>query len=160
MISKSQWSARSSILATSPSYWLFTLCKTLGVMSSLFLVSHWISIHLLKLVGCPDALLCENTFDSVLKKVADKVDLKLVYIAQLVPFPVFLMPCLWSETRLNSSDEDFGATCMHGPEECAGNVHQLCAQKHSPLANWWEFVNCNNYQGVSQWSLSDWILVK
>ena len=31
---------------------------------------------------CPDALLCESIFDDVLKEVADKVDLSLVYIAQ------------------------------------------------------------------------------
>ena len=31
---------------------------------------------------CPDALLCESTFNEVLKKVIDKVDLSLVYIAK------------------------------------------------------------------------------
>ncbi|GAW05298.1 coiled-coil domain-containing protein 58 [Lentinula edodes] len=78
---------------------------------------------------CPDALLCENSMDAVLKKVGEKIDLKLVYIA-----------------KINSSEPDFGATCMHGPEECAGNVQQLCAAKYSPFANWWEFVHCNNYE--------------
>jgi len=36
---------------------------------------------------------------------------------------------------------------MHGPEECAGNVQQLCVHKYAPLKNWWEFVQCQNYQG-------------
>ncbi|KAF5393670.1 hypothetical protein D9757_000043 [Collybiopsis confluens] len=86
---------------------------------------------------CPDALLCENLFDTVLKKVSDKIDFRLVYIAQV-----------------NSSEPEFGATCLHGPEECAGNVHQLCAAEYTPLDNWWEFVNCNNYQGRNKACLS------
>ena len=32
--------------------------------------------------ACPDALVCESVFDRVLKKVADKTDLALTYIAQ------------------------------------------------------------------------------
>lgn len=31
---------------------------------------------------CPDALLCENTFNHVLKKVSERVDLSLIYIAK------------------------------------------------------------------------------
>lgn len=31
---------------------------------------------------CPDALLCETTFNGVLDKVKDKVDLSLVYVAK------------------------------------------------------------------------------
>ena len=36
---------------------------------------------------------------------------------------------------------------MHGPEECAGNVQQLCVNKYAPFTNFWEFVKCQNYQG-------------
>ena len=36
---------------------------------------------------------------------------------------------------------------MHGPEECAGNVQQLCVNKYAPFKNWWEFVMCQDYQG-------------
>jgi hypothetical protein len=36
---------------------------------------------------CPDALLCENIFDQVLKKVADKVDLSLLFVAKYVQCP-------------------------------------------------------------------------
>lgn len=39
---------------------------------------------------CPDAFLCERVWDDVLKKVASKVDLKLVYVAKLVLFPFLL----------------------------------------------------------------------
>lgn len=35
---------------------------------------------------------------------------------------------------------------MHGSQECAGNVQQLCVAKYSP-SNWFEFVKCQNYQG-------------
>jgi gamma interferon inducible lysosomal thiol reductase (GILT) len=44
---------------------------------------------------------------------------------------------------------------MHGPEECAGNVQQLCVAKHMPLRTWWEFVMCQNYQGKDHIGSSD-----
>jgi len=78
---------------------------------------------------CPDALLCEGIFDKVSEKISEKMDLSLVYIA-----------------NLNSSDPIFGVTCMHGQEECWGNIQQLCVAKHEPSA-WWEFVQCQNYNG-------------
>lgn len=49
--------------------------------------------------------------------------------------------------RINDAEPDFGISCMHGPEECAGNVQQLCVNKYAPLKNWWEFVICQDYQG-------------
>ncbi|KAN0126780.1 hypothetical protein V8E52_000420 [Russula decolorans] len=79
---------------------------------------------------CPDALLCETLFDSVIPRVSKKIELSLAYVA-----------------TLNGSDPDFGATCMHGPAECAGNVQQLCVAKHTPMWTWWEFIMCQNYQG-------------
>ncbi|PPQ98506.1 hypothetical protein CVT24_003997 [Panaeolus cyanescens] len=79
---------------------------------------------------CPDALLCETTFDRVLEHVDDKVDLSLVYVA-----------------RIDPSQPDFGVWCMHGPKECAGNIQQLCVFKHAPFNKWWEFVQCQNYEG-------------
>lgn len=79
---------------------------------------------------CPDALLCETLFDKVIPKVAEKIDLSLTFIA-----------------RLNSSDSEFGVTCRHGRDECAGNVQQLCAAKYTPMNTWWEFVTCQNYEG-------------
>lgn len=36
---------------------------------------------------------------------------------------------------------------MHGRNECAGNVQELCAIKHAPFERWWEFVQCQNFQG-------------
>jgi len=89
-----------------------------------------VSIQLGVMSRCPDALLCESVFNEVLNKVIDKVDLSLVYIGQI-----------------DSSQPDFGISCKHGPEECAGNVQQLCVYKYAPFKNWWEFVKCQNYQG-------------
>jgi len=79
---------------------------------------------------CPDALHCESVIDRVLKNVRHKVDLSLTFIA-----------------RMNESDPHYGVTCMHGPEECAGNVQQLCAAKYEPFVRWWEFVQCQNQRG-------------
>ncbi|KAJ7507799.1 hypothetical protein B0H11DRAFT_1968697 [Mycena galericulata] len=85
---------------------------------------------------CPDALLCESVFDQVLQKVGSKMDLSLVYVA-----------------NLNSTEPDFGITCMHGPGECAGNVQQLCAARYS--TKWWEFIQCQNHQGRFQVGVPD-----
>ncbi|KAG6861606.1 hypothetical protein C0995_014513 [Termitomyces sp. Mi166 len=81
---------------------------------------------------CPDALLCENVFDDVLQKVSNKIDISMVYVA-----------------RLDPQEEVFGVRCMHGPEECAGNVQQLCVAKYESAA-WWEFVQCQNYEGRNE----------
>ncbi|KAJ3531835.1 hypothetical protein NM688_g7514 [Phlebia brevispora] len=80
--------------------------------------------------ACPDAILCESVFDHVLQQVGEKVDLSLTFLG-----------------TLNSSDPDFGITCMHGPNECAGNVQELCAVKYTPRDVWWRFVQCQNFQG-------------
>ncbi|CDO71332.1 hypothetical protein BN946_scf184908.g90 [Trametes cinnabarina] len=82
---------------------------------------------------CPDAILCETVFDRVLERVSSKVDLTLTFIG-----------------TINASEPEFGVTCKHGPEECAGNVQELCAIKHAPTRRWWSFVQCLNFQGRSE----------
>jgi hypothetical protein len=77
---------------------------------------------------CPDAILVERVFDHVLDSVMNRVELQLIYVAQI-----------------NSSEREFGVTCKHGPVECAGNVQQLCAAKYEELNRWWSFVHCQNY---------------
>ncbi|KIJ70574.1 hypothetical protein HYDPIDRAFT_105310 [Hydnomerulius pinastri MD-312] len=79
---------------------------------------------------CPDAMLCESVWDRVLQRVGDKVDISLSFIA-----------------KPNASDPTYGVTCMHGVEECAGNVHELCVAKYHPTSEWWSFLQCQNYQG-------------
>ncbi|KAI0322439.1 hypothetical protein OF83DRAFT_731405 [Amylostereum chailletii] len=87
---------------------------------------------------CPDALLCEAVFDQVLKKVADKIDYELTYIAEV-----------------DESEPVFGVSCKHGSDECAGNVQQLCVAKYRPLKTWWAFVMCQNYQGKDKIGRAD-----
>jgi hypothetical protein len=41
-----------------------------------------VAVQLGVMSRCPDALLCESTFNEVLDKVMDKVDLSLVYVAK------------------------------------------------------------------------------
>jgi len=82
---------------------------------------------------CPDALLCEAVFDRVLPKVDNKINLTLSFIG-----------------IVNASEPDFGVTCMHGPDECAGNVQELCAAAHLPLHQWWQYVQCQNFYGRSK----------
>lgn len=48
--------------------------------------------------------------------------------------------------RLDPQDKVFGVRCKHGPEECAGNVQQLCVAKYEPEV-WWQFVQCQNFEG-------------
>ena len=36
---------------------------------------------------------------------------------------------------------------MHGPDECAGNVQELCAVKYLPQQQWWSFLQCQNFNG-------------
>ncbi|KZT60721.1 hypothetical protein CALCODRAFT_428857 [Calocera cornea HHB12733] len=79
---------------------------------------------------CPDAALCESVFDDVLERVGQKAALDLTFIA-----------------KLNDTDETYGVTCMHGPSECAGNIHELCVMSRFPQATWWPFVICLNYNG-------------
>jgi len=79
---------------------------------------------------CPDAILCESVFDRVLQRAGGKVDISLSFVA-----------------KPNNSEPDYGVTCMHGQDECAGNVQQLCAAKYHPTSEWWSFVQCQNFQG-------------
>ncbi|KAF7292488.1 hypothetical protein HMN09_01233000 [Mycena chlorophos] len=91
-------------------------------------VDRLVPVELGVMSRCPDALACEAVFDQVRERVGAKIDLSLVYVAYL-----------------NSSEPEFGVTCMHGPQECVGNVQQLCVAKYS--SKWWEFVQCQNRYG-------------
>ncbi|KAJ3563848.1 hypothetical protein NP233_g8676 [Leucocoprinus birnbaumii] len=86
---------------------------------------------------CPDALLCETVFNSVLEQVWDKVDLSTVYVAK---YDGIYM-------EFNKSDPEFGMTCPHQREECAGNVQQLCVAKYAEPKQWWSFIQCQNFEG-------------
>lgn len=52
-----------------------------------------------------------------------------------------------SKSRIDNDEPEFGIKCLHGPEECAGNVQQLCVAKYEPPSRWWKFVQCQNFEG-------------
>jgi len=80
---------------------------------------------------CPDALLCESVLDGAFKQTWDIVDINLSFVG-----------------KINDSDSDYGVTCMHGTDECEGNVQELCAvSRASSQEDWWHFVQCLNYEG-------------
>ncbi|KAJ1018592.1 hypothetical protein NDA16_004874 [Ustilago loliicola] len=98
---------------------------------------------------CPDALACEAAFDKVLDRVNAKTRLTMTYIGSIQ----------------NDKHSKYGASCMHGDQECAGNIQQLCVQDAlnpvragedfdlSPSAaqkRWWNFLQCQNYAGLSK----------
>lgn len=105
---------------------------------------------------CPDAMLCEAVWDRVLQRVGDKVDISLSFIAKYVHvLKVSGTPRLTRDHRPNASDPTFAVTCMHGVEECAGNVYELCVAKYHPASEWWPFLQCQNFQGREQIGLPD-----
>lgn len=78
--------------------------------------------------------LCESVFDKVLAVDDDLMDLRLVYIGQL-----------------NDTLTPYGVECKHGAAECDGNVQQLCvAANVKTQKDWWNFVQCQNFNGLSR----------
>jgi len=109
-----------------------------------------IPVDLYVMSQCPDAVLCEELWEDVLDKVSDLVQINTHYIATI------------------SGD---AVSCKHGPNECMGNMQQLCAHhlfkqalgrgetdeydddlKRHPLVerdrldanDWFEFVHCQS----------------
>lgn len=125
---------------------LFAVCAQVALSRSVpyngpqtaFLSDVKVPVVLGVMSRCPDAMLCESVWDRVLQRVGDKVDISLSFIA-----------------KPNASDETYGITCLHGVEECAGNVHELCVAKYHPTPEWWSFVQCENFQGRTQVGLPD-----
>ncbi|GFR40472.1 hypothetical protein Agub_g1035 [Astrephomene gubernaculifera] len=94
---------------------------------------HRVLIELFVMSRCPDARRAEARFDEVLRSVHSIADIRTVYIA--------------------NQAQDGGIACMHGPDECAGNVQQLCAAKYGrqgvqagtdPFSLGWSFIMCQN----------------
>lgn len=96
---------------------------------------------------CPDASICEALWDRVLEErlpgsfgapasvVSDLVDMELVFVAQFVlaSFSRLISRRQRADARRSRSENasaPYGATCMHGEQECRGNVQQLCAAAH------------------------------
>lgn len=109
-----------------------------------------VNVTLAVMSRCPDALACEAAFDKVLDRVNAKTHLTMTYIGTI---------------DKDSKHTKYGAECMHGEQECAGNIQQLCVQDAldpgragedydlSPSAaqkKWWNFLQCQNFAGTSK----------
>ncbi|KAL8292079.1 hypothetical protein RQP46_001545 [Phenoliferia psychrophenolica] len=89
---------------------------------------------------CPDARVCETVWDRVLARIPELVDVQAVYIGKINP------------------ESKYGVDCMHGVEECTGNIQQLCAYEawqsrdgdKQSWRDWWDFVQCMNYGPTSR----------
>lgn len=55
------------------------------------------------------------------------------------------------QPRFDETEPKYGVTCMHGLQECDGNVQELCASKHrggsAAVAEWWPWLQCVNAGG-------------
>ncbi|KAK8866115.1 hypothetical protein IAR55_001266 [Kwoniella newhampshirensis] len=88
-----------------------------------------VNVSLYVMSRCRDARLCEDLFEDVFKTddILQKVNLNMNYIGSI------------------NKAEPLGVSCKHGPLECLGNAHQLCAYHHLPLDQFWAFVQCQNF---------------
>jgi Gamma interferon inducible lysosomal thiol reductase (GILT) len=59
-------------------------------------------------------------------------------------------PDPWAVCSFNASDQVFGVSCDTGFTECAADVQQLCVHKYASFNAWWQFVMCQNYQGLDR----------
>jgi len=72
---------------------------------------------------CPDAAACESAFVPALKKLGDAAKVTFHYIG---------------------SGKDGNFNCMHGPEECVGDIQQLCVQASATRDQLLDFVLCQD----------------
>ncbi|RKP38974.1 hypothetical protein BJ085DRAFT_34380 [Dimargaris cristalligena] len=72
---------------------------------------------------CPDAVFCENYLYSIVQNLKPIVIPRFHYIATLEPS---------------------GVKCMHGPNECAGDIQQLCVAQQFGGHQAYDFVHCQN----------------
>jgi hypothetical protein len=82
-----------------------------------------VAVDLYVMSQCPDALLCEHVFSSVLKQVGALVDLKVNYVGV---------------SEIGNEPQ-----CKHGSMECLLNKQQLCAQALYP-ESFFNFILCQN----------------
>jgi len=80
---------------------------------------------------CPDTNVCESVIDGVIQAIGSILDVRVNFIANI------------TET---------GFECMFGPDECTGNIQQLCVEKMYSQDNytWWDFIQCEDQ---NQWNI-------
>ena len=85
---------------------------------------------------CPFGVKAVDGFTPVLKKMGDRIDFQLDYIADEVP---------QGQACPRGRPAHKGFCALHGPPEVKGNIQQLCVRKHYPaLAQWLPFIECQN----------------
>ncbi|KAG0028002.1 hypothetical protein BGZ81_005107 [Podila clonocystis] len=107
---------------------LFTLASIVQANRPLSLAqSTPVDVTLFVMSRCPDAMKCEATFAKVFAA------------PSLVPVNPTLSFIGSIERTVNTSTTSVTTTvtCKHGPEECAGNIQQLCFQKQHPDHRVW-----------------------
>ncbi|KAJ1917387.1 hypothetical protein IWQ60_007791 [Tieghemiomyces parasiticus] len=78
---------------------------------------------------CPDAIFCENYLHRVLETLRPIARTRFHYIA-----------------RFESPDDPASPVrCMHGPDECKGNVQQLCVADRYGADKAYDFIYCQNH---------------
>ncbi|KAG0346227.1 hypothetical protein BG004_002126 [Podila humilis] len=86
-----------------------------------------VDVTLFVMSRCPDAMKCEGTFAKVFDTPSlAAVNPKLSYIGSIT-----------RTTDPSTTSVTTTVICKHGPEECAGNIHQLCFKKYQPDHRIW-----------------------
>ncbi|KAG0260623.1 hypothetical protein BG011_001752 [Mortierella polycephala] len=98
-----------------------------------------VDVTLFVMSRCPDAMMCERTFETVFKiEDLPPVNPLLSYIATINKMTNSTSSSLASTTTTT-------VTCKHGPLECAGNIQQLCFKRYFPNYRvWFPFVAAMN----------------
>ncbi|KAF9184788.1 hypothetical protein BGZ50_003449 [Haplosporangium sp. Z 11] len=98
-----------------------------------------VDVTLFVMSRCPDAMMCERTFETVFK-IED-----LPPVNPLLSYIVTINKTTISTSSQLTSTTTTTATCKHGPLECAGNIQQLCFKQYFPdYRVWFPFVAAMN----------------
>lgn len=88
-------------------------CVVLASMMMMASGQSLVPVNFYVMSKCPDWQVCATTFATSFAPVASIVDLNVDVIAK--------------------EDASGAFTCMHGPQECTGNIQQLCAVRYCLL---------------------------
>jgi hypothetical protein len=66
----------------------------------------------------------------------------------------------WFADLSRNKSESGGFSCKHGSAECAGNIHDLCLQKHLDLPDFYASLTCQNFQSPFPGKIGDVALTR
>ncbi|KAG9289735.1 hypothetical protein G9A89_014470 [Geosiphon pyriformis] len=106
-----------------------------------------VPITLYAMSQCPDAVVCEDLFRKVLRKVNHITKLQIDYIGR------------FAEDKREQDPSTLRVICKHGEQECFGNILELCSQHVFPAPiyqrRFLEFLYCLN-RDISQKGTHDY----